>query len=137
MSHNPPLEKSIAFFVKHIGGRFHSSKYVRLFGYFSILVCIVTWSLELRGVVFSCPYCQVQRTAIGLVGLLMVIGSHSLISRYLILLIGFFGAHVAATQLFNNFNKKAFNEEFIYLSACALIILIAQMMVVFGNKKNG
>ena len=38
----------------------------------AIVISIVTWTLDLTGLVYTCPYCRVQRSVIGLLGLVML-----------------------------------------------------------------
>ena len=103
--------------------------------WFSIAVCVITWGMDLAGWVYACPYCQVQRTTMGLVGILLLLPWKNLITDYFILIFGVFGAYVAALQMFNNFLKSAYHEEFIYLSTCAFLILIAQLLVAFRRTR--
>ena len=44
----------------------------RLLGVFAIFLCVATWALDLAELVHPCVYCRTQRTAIGLVGILML-----------------------------------------------------------------
>ncbi len=39
----------------------------------ALLICAVTWLLDLTDLVYHCPYCRTRRTAIGLLGLLMLL----------------------------------------------------------------
>lgn len=109
---------------------------VKPLAWFAIVVSIVTWGMELSGMVSICAYCQTQRTMIGLVGIVMLIPRVNIITNYLILVLGSFGAYVAALQIFNNFYRGAFNEHWIYLASCAFLILIAQLLVSFSRSKR-
>lgn len=102
---------------------------------FSIIVSVFTWGLDIAGLVYACPYCQTQRTMMGLVGIIMLLPWKNLITDYFVLIFGVFGAYVAALQMFNNFYKSAWNEEFIYLSTCAFLILIGQLLVNFRRSE--
>jgi hypothetical protein len=108
---------------------------VKPLAWFSILVCVITWGMDITGFVFSCPYCQVQRTTIGLVGILLLLPWKNIITDYFTLIFGVFGAYVAALQMFNNFYKSAYHEGFIYLSTCAFLILIAQLLITFRRTR--
>ncbi len=108
--------------------------FVKPLAWFSIFVCVVTWILDIAGLVYPCPYCQVQRTAIGLVGVILLLPWKNLITDYATLVLALFGAHVAATQMFNNFHKSKYNEEFLYLSTCAFLLLTAQLLITFKRK---
>ena len=74
---------------------------LRLLGALAILVCIVTWVIDLGGWVHTCPYCRVQRSAIGLAGILMLLPDPRIWwIRYGAVAVCFLGAHVAAAQIF-------------------------------------
>lgn len=69
------------------------------------------WSLELAELVYVCPYCRVQRTVIGLLGLILLlpIASHW-ISKYISLVVGSLGVVVGATQNFMGWKKISAGE---------------------------
>jgi hypothetical protein len=108
---------------------------IKPLAWFSIIVSVSTWIMDITGLVYSCPYCQVQRTMIGLVGIILLLPWKNLLTDYFTLIFGVFGAYVAALQMFNNFYKSAYHEEFIYLSTCAFLILIAQLLVTFKRSR--
>lgn len=110
------------------------SRNLRLLGTIEVLVCLVTWWIDLSGLVHECVYCRVQRTAIGLVGLMMLLPDpRRWWLRYAALCIGFLGAHVAAAQLFlviRNLNAgDPSNPVNMILAAGALGILIGQALL--------
>jgi hypothetical protein len=109
---------------------------LRLLGVLAILVCIVTWWIDLSGMVHECVYCRTQRTAIGLVGFIMLLPDpRRWWLRYPALCIGFLGAHVASAQLFlviRNLNAgEPSNPVNMILAAGALAILIGQALLLF------
>lgn len=74
---------------------------ISIIGFIAIVICIGTWVMDLTGAVYLCPYCRTQRTIIGILGLILILPiSRHWISRYCSVVIGFFGANVAATQHF-------------------------------------
>ncbi|KZN52713.1 hypothetical protein [Pseudoalteromonas luteoviolacea] len=76
-------------------------KYSKFVALVAILISITAWTVELTGIVYVCPYCRAQRTVIGILGLLLILPTAShWISKYIVLVIGFFGAVVAANQHF-------------------------------------
>lgn len=107
---------------------------VKPLAWFSIAVSLITWGLDLAGLVYACPYCQIQRTMIGFVGLILLYPKKNLVTDYLSLIFCVFGGYVAALQMFNNFYKHAWNEEFIYLATCAFLILMGQLLVTFKRQ---
>lgn len=101
-------------------------KWLRPFAWFCITASIVTWVLDLFNLVEACPYCQVQRTVIGFLGLLLLLRKQTPVTDVVSLVLGFFGAYVASRQVFNNFLKSAYDAEFIYLASAALVLIIVQ-----------
>jgi len=117
------------------------SRNLRLLGALAVLVCVVTWWIDLLGLVHECVYCRTQRTAIGLVGLIMLLPDpRRWWLRYPALCIGFLGAHVAAAQLFlviRNLNAgEPSNPVNMILAAGALGILIGQALLLFMPPKR-
>lgn len=114
---------------------------LRLLGILAILVCGVTWWIDLSGLVHECVYCRTQRTAIGLVGLFMILPDpRRWWLRYPALCVGFLGAHVAAAQLFlviRNLNAgDPSNPMNMVLAAGALGILIGQALLLFMPSRE-
>ncbi|MCR9185448.1 MAG: hypothetical protein NXH81_08635 [Halieaceae bacterium] len=110
--------------------------HLRALGIIAIIVSIGAWSLDWFDVVYACPFCQVQRTVIGLLGALMLLGSSHFIVKYFASVIGFFGAGVAMMQHFRGWVRIHKGEftwyEPIYLDAfllsfVAMFIIIAQV----------
>ena len=117
------------------------SRNLRLLGGLAVLVCIVTWWIDLSGLVPECVYCRTQRTAIGLVGLIMLLPDpRCWWLRYPALCIGFLGAHVASAQIFlviRNLNAgEPSNPVNMILAAGALGILIGQALLLFMPPKR-
>jgi hypothetical protein len=110
-----------------------------IFGTICVLICIGTWAMEWTGVVERCPFCQVQRTVIGILGLLLMLPDPSnVVSRYLGALFGGFAFMVASVQHFGGWQaisagkfaltSPLYTDSFL-LSGAALIILTAQIML--------
>jgi hypothetical protein len=119
---------------------------IHIIGAFFIFVSLLAWSADWSGVVYACPYCRLQRTVIGILGFLMVFkGMHNMITIYIASVLGFMGAHVAATQNFMGWlkiNKGVFVfKEDIYLdpfllSGAALFVIIAQVWLLVLSMRN-
>ena len=120
-------------------------KHSKIIGLIAVLISILAWTSELTGLVYVCPYCRVQRTVIGLLGLILIlpIASHW-IAKYFALVVGFFGAVVAANQHFMGWKKISagkfsFNENIVIdpfiLSGCALFGIIGLLYLVLFNNK--
>ncbi len=73
----------------------------RWVGVLAIAIAALTWTVDLVGFVYECPFCRVQRTTIGLLGILLLLPNpaHWLV-RYLSAVLAAFGLSVAATQHF-------------------------------------
>lgn len=116
-------------------------------GLAAILVSIIAWTSELVGAVYICPYCRVQRTVIGLLGLVMILPIvHHFITKYAALVVGFFGSVVAANQHFMGWKKISagefkFNDNILIdpfiLSGCSLFIIIGLTALILNTQKLG
>ena len=112
---------------------------LRLLGGLAILICLVTWWIDLAGWVHACPYCRVQRTAIGMVGVLMMFPDPRLWwVRFGAATICFLGAHVASAQLFlvfrNLMSDQPSNAVNLVLATGALFMLVGQALLLFSNR---
>ncbi|HRO02979.1 MAG TPA: hypothetical protein PLS69_05185 [Terricaulis sp.] len=117
-------------------------KHLVLLGLIFIAISIGTWAVDLMGLVYPCPFCRAQRTAIGILGLinLLLRVLHPFIARYLALAVGGFGFVVGATQHFAGWRRIHAGEFELHeqwwidpflLSGCALLILALQLMIIF------
>ncbi len=106
-------------------------------GLFALLVSALAWRVEFAGAVYICPYCRVQRTVIGLLGLILItpLARHWVV-RFMGSVIGFFGAVVAANQHFMGWKKISagtfsFNESLaidpFILSGLAMTFILFQL----------
>ncbi len=110
--------------------------YIRPLGFLALFICVFTWGLELGNYVAHCPYCQMQRTMIGLLGILMVLPDYRYISQFLTVVFGLFGTHVACAHIFMNardYNFYNMNGIFIILATCALGIMVGQMLMLMAR----
>lgn len=122
------------------------STHTKIVGIIAILISIVAWTTDLTGMVYICPYCRAQRTVIGILGLILITpGASYWIAKYIGLVIGFFGATVAANQHFMHWKKISagtfeFKENIIIdpflLSGFALFGIIGlTYLLLFSDKK--
>ena len=117
---------------------------LRWIGVVAVLISLGTWALDLSGAVYVCPYCRVQRTAIGLLGLILLLpqpGRWYL--RYAASVIGLLGAVVASNQHFAGWQRisagnftlgEAWYFNSFLLSGAALMIIVAQMMLIHAAR---
>lgn len=102
---------------------------VYIFGILSILICLGTWSIDLFGWVNPCLYCRIERTIIGLLGLIILLPKFPF-NYYLSFVFGFFGASVTSQQLLLFLRNFSFTIE-IALVMAALFIIIGQMLFIY------
>ena len=118
---------------------------LRLIGIIALIISIVTWASDLTGVVYECPFCRTQRTAIGLLGIILMLPNPGhWISKYVATVIGFLGLHVAAAQHFAGwrrisagkftFNEQIYIDSFL-LSGCALFIITGLVWLILLAKR--
>jgi disulfide bond formation protein DsbB len=111
-----------------------------------LAVVLLTLGLDLAALVFPCPYCRVQRAALGVIALVLLVAPRpGLFGRYLCALAGVFGLVVGVTQNFNHI-KKMNKGEFDWtavdighpwvLSGLAVITLVWLLMLVFGADRR-
>ena len=122
------------------------TKYRRFIAVLAIAISALAWMTEFTGLVYICPYCRVQRTVIGILGvmLLLFIKPNWLV-KYFAIVVGFLGAVVAAMQHFNGwkkissgeftFNENIFIDSFL-LSGGALFIIIGLVCLLLNNTNK-
>jgi hypothetical protein len=119
--------------------RLITDRVVRYAGLLSIVVSVLAWSAEWSGATYVCPYCRVQRTVIGVLGLLMILPRPgNWLTCYLSLVLGGFAFVVGASQHFMGWKKVSAGtfklaEEWYFdpmlLSGCAMFILVGQVLL--------
>ena len=122
-------------------------KHKKLIALLAIAISILAWLSELSEAVYICPYCRTQRTVIGILGILLLMPfyRHWLV-RYASIVVGFFGAVVAANQHFMGWKKISagtfkFNDNIIIdpfiLSGFALTGIIGLLyLILFAKDKT-
>ena len=120
------------------------SKWLPLIGGSAILLCGLTWMIDGLDLVFPCPYCRVQRTAIGLLGLILLLPSRGhWLSLYAGSAISFFGLNAASTQHFVGWAKLMdgsfelgspwYFDDWL-LSGAAILIMTALWLLVWNQR---
>jgi disulfide bond formation protein DsbB len=114
---------------------------LKLLGVVAILLCVVTWALDLAGLVHPCVYCRTQRTAIGLAGVIFLFPN----PRQWWLLWGaavicFFGANISVAQLFLIVRHVNDGETFgvvnLVMASGALFTLTGQALLLFTRPSR-
>ncbi|EKE17579.1 MAG: hypothetical protein ACD_10C00383G0002 [uncultured bacterium] len=120
-------------------------QHIKAFAVTCLLISLATWGMDALSIVAPCSYCRVQRTVIGLLGLVLLLPyARCIWLRYGGNVVALFGAVVAAMQHFNGWNdlsKGAFNfstplyaDSFV-LSGFALVIIVAQAMLLNHTRE--
>jgi len=118
----------------------------RLLAILAIIVSLATWGVDLAGLVYQCPYCRVQRSAIGVIGVILLLPCyHHWILRMIGSAVGALGLVVAANQNFSHIarmqrGKFEWGDQwFIHpwlLSGFALFILTALLMMLWSRPQG-
>jgi hypothetical protein len=118
----------------------------KIIGLVAIAISIITWSLELSGSVYVCPYCRAQRTIIGLLGLsLLLPNTRNWINLYFASTIAAFGFFVGAYQHFEGWKRIMFGKfewgEHWYinpwlLSGCALLLISGLLLLIWTSPST-
>ena len=117
--------------------------HIQLLGLVAIFISLGAWTTDWMGWVYVCPFCRVQRTVIGLLGLGMLSPVNlGWIGRYLATVIGSIGIVVGATQHFRgwakisagefSFNDQIYIDPFL-LSGAAVAIMVGQVMLYYAS----
>ncbi len=117
----------------------------RVVGVFVLAVVLLTLGLDIAGVVFPCPYCRVQRFALGVLAIILLLKSGaSLLPRYVAGVFGVYGLVVGVTQNFNHI-KKMNKGEFDWaalsighpwvLSGLAVLAMVWMLFLVFDMDR--
>lgn len=124
----------------------NTKRFMVLAGLVSITISAATWLLDLTQATYACPFCRVQRSSIGLLGILIILipyGNRFLL-RYLAVAIATLGLGVAMMQNFNGGWLAMFKGTFklhdpiwfdsTILSTCAIVIMSFQLGVIFETS---
>ena len=120
---------------------------IRILGIIAIIIGMGAWVTEWMGWVYICPFCRAQRTIIAILGLFMFLphAKHFLV-KYSTSILGFYGLFVASSQHFRgwvaiqrgdrNFLTENWWIDSLILSFLAICIIVAQVWLIFLNKKR-
>ena len=112
---------------------------------FVLLVVLGTLALDIAGLVHPCPYCRVQRFALGVLSIILLLkGYDRLLPRYVAAVMGLMGLVVGMTQNFNHI-KKMNAGEFDWsavsighpwvLSGLAVLTLVWPLFLIFDMDR--
>ena len=113
----------------------------KLLGVLAILICVGTWTIDLMGLVHPCVYCRTQRTAIGIVGILMLFPNPRVWwVRWAGAAFCFFGANISVSQLFLIVKSVNAGESFgvlnLFMASGALFTLTGQALLMFMKENE-
>lgn len=117
-----------------------------IIGLITIVIGVGTWVMDFMGWVYPCPYCRTQRTAILILGIILILPfNRHWAAKWFSLVTGVLGLVVAAMQNFNHIKKILagtfeFGESWYMhpylLSGAALFIITGQLMLLFNVKSD-
>ncbi len=118
----------------------------RLIGGVVLAIVLFTLTVDIAGLVHPCPYCRVQRFALGVISIILLLKAYNaLLSRYITTLVGAFGVIVGVSQNFNHIkkiNKGDFDWSAVWighpwvLSGLAVMALCWMILLVFDADKH-
>lgn len=117
----------------------------RLVGAAVLAIVLFTLALDVAGLVHPCPYCRMQRFALGVISIVLLFRFYNaLFSRYIVAVVGMMGLVVGIMQNFNHL-KKMNKGEFDWsalsighpwvLSGLAILTLVWLFFLVFDLDK--
>lgn len=116
-----------------------------LFGIIAIAICVVAWAIDIMGLVYACPYCRVERSIIGLLGLALLLPMYrNILYIFALNIVAWFGMVTAMNQNFKgwvhisnseyeNLLQPIYENAFI-LSMAALIVIALQIICLNGLR---
>ena len=118
-------------------------KHSKIIALIAIAIAIISWIMDIGGMVYECHYCRVQRSVIGILGLILILPiSFHWIGKYAALVIGFFGAVVAANQHFMGWKKVSAGEfqlnlpvDPFILSGLSLTMIMGLIYIIMVKKR--
>lgn len=114
-------------------------------GLAAVVLSAITWTVDLTGLVYECPFCRTQRTVIGLLGILYLLPNPAhWMAKYVASVFAALGLVVGATQHFRGW-VRIMNGEFEWgenwyinswmLSGFALFIITGLVLLIWSWQK--
>lgn len=118
----------------------------RLIGAAVLAIVLFTLALDVAGLVHPCPYCRMQRFALGVISIVLLFRFYNaLFCRYIVAVVGMMGLVVGIMQNFNHL-KKMNKGEFDWsalsighpwvLSGLAILTLVWLFFLVFDLDRS-
>ncbi|MFM7404363.1 MAG: hypothetical protein ACKO1N_09815 [Erythrobacter sp.] len=122
-------------------------RYRVLIGLLAIALSAATWAVDLAELVYQCPYCRVQRSVIGLLGVILLLPWYKhWLMRFVAAALAVFGLQVAGAQHFMGWAKISagkfeWGERWFInpwlLSGAALFIITALLLLIWRERARG
>lgn len=116
-----------------------------ILGIIGIAICAAAWAIDIWGLVYACPYCRVERTVIGILGLALILPMfHSVLYIFTLNIMAWFGIVTAMNQNFKgwvhisdsaygNLLQPIYENAFV-LSMGAMILISIQIICLNGLR---
>jgi hypothetical protein len=101
-----------------------------IMGILTVGISLATWAFDLANLTIHCLYCRSERTAMGLLGILLLIPVYPYLTRYFAYVFGFFGASIAAQQSILVMENSGIISFKFLLVVAVLFIIIGQVFVI-------
>ena len=112
----------------------HPAAHKKQIGWLAVALSLVAWAMQWGKIVEPCIYCEAQRVAIALLGLILILPHFSFFSRFFACLIGFYGAHVATEQNFIELKTQhTLSLEWV-LSLLGLSMIVALTVLILAKS---
>ncbi len=112
------------------------SNYCRLIGAVTLSVSLITWWMDLADIVSVCIFCRTQRTALGLLGLIMLLPHYRYLTILLASAVACVGLNASAEHLFLQFKRMSLSWTYTDLAMAALLIMCLQLIAIFEKDKK-
>lgn len=106
------------------------SRYCQWLGFLTLAISAFTWWLDLSGIVPACIFCRTERTAMGLLGIMMILPHCRYLTVLLTCCFAAIGLHAVSAHLFLQLKQMTFTWLYTGLATSALLIISAQLIVI-------
>ncbi|MBA3537078.1 MAG: hypothetical protein H0T84_10790 [Tatlockia sp.] len=107
-----------------------------IIGILTVGISLATWAFDLAHLTIQCIYCRSERTAMGLLGILLLIPVYPYLTRYFAYVFGFFGASVAAQQSILIMEHSGLMSFKFLLVVAVFFIIIGQVFLIILLDKE-
>lgn len=106
------------------------------FAVLAIIMCVATWGMDLANMVYHCPYCRVQRTIIGLLGIALLLPKHkNNLLIFISFILAYFSADISGDQMFLSVKEGTFPTINFFFASGALAYVSILMYLIWVRFK--